>query len=227
MHTAFIVVFWWGLFGIFIETFWTMLRKFKRKAFRQPLCAPLRVVCRLVFNTMRRWYRRWWRQVKNWPYIRALGKFVSVSPPRCRRPSAARCVARSVVTHSPFALQTETNGWTFLMFGFGMPCLITVGEKMCVWGVPRSGRFVVYGLGFWGVEILFGTFIRWLGARVPWDYSASSSSALNGLIRKDYFWAWGILGLLVERFFSYWVYEVLVPATSAALLHMPAFLPLR
>lgn len=218
-----VTVFWWGLFGIFIETLWTMLRKFKRRALRTETLAPVRVLLENIGIA----YARITLPlrlaiVRRWPRLA-----VTLGCRRRRRssPSGKRqAVSASSASPSPFSLLTVTNGWTFLMFGTGMPLLLGLSSLLMRFHAPRVLRFTLYALGFWGAEILWGTIIKNLGSRVPWDYSASRHSAFGGLIRRDYFVPWGLLGLLVEHYFSFWI-DAIVLAVLAAASNAPALFP--
>lgn len=216
-------VYWWGLFGIFVETFWTLLRKFMRKAWRTPTLAPLArtyrrglAKCLRAIAPLRR------KLIAHFPSVAVL---LGYTVKKRTISLGRRATVVRTPKHSPFSLHTETNGWTFIMFGTGMPLLISFSHVLVRHGVFRPLRFTFYALGFWGAELLWGTIIRKLGAHVPWDYSRSRFSAYKGLIRRDYFFAWGALGLLVEHFFSYWVNDVVVPATLLATQHMPSLFP--
>jgi len=211
----------WGWFGIIVETFWTMLRKFKNKLFKLPLFLPIRRFNRHVYVAWLRYihqplFERWlvWRRIH-----RVETKSVAVS--------GKKIVKKEVHPHrrSPFSLFTETNGWTFIMFATGMPLLLGLSKHLLQYHMSRCIRFSLYALGFWGAELLWGTLIKKLGARVPWDYSAAKWSACGGLIRLDYFPAWGALGLAVEHFFSYWVNTVFAPAVLRGSEYMPRLLP--
>lgn len=218
-----LTVFWWGLFGIFVETFWTMLRKFKRKILRtEPVAPGYRLFRQSLYRHVKVPLRR--TLVKHAPRLAfKLGCEVRKRTPSGKRPAVV--TPSSSQSPSPFSLLTVTNGWTFMMFGTGMPLLLYVGDKLSTVHAPCLGRFAVYAFGFWGAEIVWGTLIKMLGSRVPWDYSASKHSACGGLIRKDYFVPWGLLGLLVENFFSYWIDRVIVPAMLAGVPHTPKLLP--
>ena len=214
----------WGKFGIIVETLWTMLRKFKRRFVRLSIFKPLHVLlARAKHKFMRTCYR---------PLRKRLAFFVpqkevnASSQNNVPKRDSGRTKGLVPPSHrSPFSLHTETNGWTYIMFSTGMPLLLGLSEYLLQYHVPRYVRFSLYALGFWGAELLWGSLIKALGARVPWDYSASRWSACGGLIRLDYFFAWGTLGLAVEQYFSYWINVVLVSALIQGWQHMPAPFP--
>ena len=214
-----LAVFCWGLFGIFVETLWTMIRKFKRNALRVLRCYGF-------FSRQLRFFSKIMRATKRWFWGKVFVWF------RWQRPRHVAFRARTKPVADPsmrraalFSFSTETNGWTFFMFGFGMPLLIMVGEWLRERGIGVGGRMTVYALGFWVVEIICGSIIRMLGSKVPWDYSASRYSVFGGLIRLDYALPWALLGLWVEHSMSYWVYQVLVPALIQGRVSAPTQLP--
>jgi Putative ABC-transporter type IV len=59
-------------------------------------------------------------------------------------------------------------------------------------------RAAAYGVGILGVEYASGRVLRRVVGRAPWDYG-SARSAVDGLVRLDYFPLWGVFGLALER----------------------------
>jgi hypothetical protein len=210
----------WGWFGILVETLWTMLRKFKNKLFNMPFFRPARRFVRQIsvrmerklFKPLRIWWRSLWKddgaETDNLQSLAELRQKKEIPPHR----------------RSPFSLITETNGWTFIMFATGMPLLLLLSHNLISGGLRSFSRALIYGLGFWGAELLWGTVIEWLGARIPWDYSASRWSMCGGKIRLDYLPAWSCLGLLIEHYFSFW-HSLATRTILAEWPHAPSFFP--
>lgn len=214
----------WGKFGIIVETLWTMIRKFKRRFVRLPVFRPVHIFSgRMKHKFSRAWYRPL-RKKLGFPVPERDASVLSENN-LPKRDSGRTKVLIPPSRRSPFSLHTETNGWTYIMFSTGMPLLLGLSEYLLQYHVPRYIRFSLYALGFWGAELLWGSLIKALGARVPWDYSANRWSACGGLIRLDYFFAWGTLGLAIEHYFSYWINVVLVPAIIQGWQHMPTPFP--
>ena len=63
---------------------------------------------------------------------------------------------------------------------------------------PTAVRAAVYGAGILGVEYLSGRLLRRLLGAAPWDYG-TSRTAVDGLVRLDYYPLWGAFGLALER----------------------------
>lgn len=90
----------------------------------------------------------------------------------------------------------RTSPWMLPIYGLITPLYEPLHDAMRG-RIPRIGRAAVYGLGCLAVEYASGAgFRRWRG-EAPWDYSYARVH-VNGLIRPDYFFLWGIAGLALE-----------------------------
>jgi uncharacterized membrane protein len=109
-------------------------------------------------------------------------------------------------------LAGTTYLWMFPVYGLLAPLYEPAHNALR--SRPRPLRGLLYGFGFLVVEYLSGWLIRGLVGTCPWDYTGRARWHVHGLIRLDYWPAWGLLGLLLEPVHDFLVR--LTPAIKAA-----------
>lgn len=97
-------------------------------------------------------------------------------------------------------LEGHTYIWMAPIYSL-IPLLFPLGIKwMKNWHI--FFRSIVYMLGIFVIEFISGFLLHMIIGICPWDYTGDTYSVM-GYIRLDYFPAWMIFGVIVEKFYLY------------------------
>ncbi len=98
-------------------------------------------------------------------------------------------------------LEGHTYIWMAPIYAL-IPLLFPIGYKwMKNWNIIL--RAFMYMIGIFIIEFISGFLLEQITGTCPWDYTGTSKYEIMGYIRLDYFPAWMIFSIIVEKFLLY------------------------